>query len=105
MPIIKSAIKRVRQQTKRRSRNLAVKNAVKRDIRAVETAVTGANTKAMDTALREAFSEIDRAVKKGTLHKNTAARRKSQLSKLVTQNTKSEARSSKQTKNSKSKTV
>lgn len=81
MPIIKSAIKRVRQSAKRRSRNLQVKRAIHRDVRAFEDAVEAGNTKLTTEKLREAISEIDRAVKKGTLHKKTAARRKSQLTK------------------------
>ena len=81
MPIIKSAIKRVRQSAKRRSRNLQVKRAIHRDVRAFQDAVDAGDTKLTTEKLREAISEIDRAVKKGTLHKNTAARRKSQLTK------------------------
>lgn len=80
MPIIKSAIKRARQQETRRSRNLQVKRAVHRDTRVVLDAVATGDLTAATAALREAQSEIDRAVKKGALHKNTAARRKSRLS-------------------------
>ena len=80
MPIIKSAIKRARQQETRRSRNLQVKRAVHRDTRGVLDAIAAGDLAAATTALREAQSEIDRAVKKGALHKNTAARRKSRLS-------------------------
>lgn len=81
MPIIKSAMKRVRQAAKRRSHNLQVKRAIHRDIRALEDALQTGDTKATSEKLREAISEIDRAVKKGTIHRNTAARRKSQLTK------------------------
>ena len=81
MPIIKSAIKRVRQQAKRRSRNLQVKRAIHNDIRTFTDAATAGDAKATATALVAAISEIDRAVKKGTLHRNTAARRKSGLQK------------------------
>jgi small subunit ribosomal protein S20 len=83
MPIIKSAIKRVRQQAKRRSHNLQVKRAIHADIRTFTDAVTAGDTKAAGETLVAAISEIDRAVKKGTLHSNTAARRKSQLQKLA----------------------
>ena len=81
MPIIKSAIKRTRQQVKRRAHNLQVKRAVHEDTRTLLDAIGTADVKAVTTALREAQSEIDRAVKKGTIHKNTAARKKSQLAK------------------------
>lgn len=83
MPIIKSAIKRTRQAEKRRSHNLAVKRAVKQDVRSFVDAVEKKDTKAVQETFRAAVSEIDRAVKKGTLHKNTAGRRKSQLSRLA----------------------
>lgn len=83
MPIIKSAIKRARQTTKRRSHNLKVRAAVKLDVRTVLDAVATGDVKATETALRAAQSEIDRAVKKGTLHKNTASRRKSRLVAVV----------------------
>jgi small subunit ribosomal protein S20 len=81
MPIIKSAIKRVRQAAKRRSQNLHVKRQVHRDVRTLEDAIAAGDAKAAVEALREAVSEIDRAVKKGTLHRNTADRRKSSLTK------------------------
>jgi small subunit ribosomal protein S20 len=83
MPIIKSAIKRARQAIVRRSRNLQVKRVVKQDIAALHTALTNGDAEQIKTTLSEAYSEIDRAVKKGTLHKNTAARRKSTLAHAV----------------------
>ncbi len=83
MPIIKSAIKRVRQAAKRRSHNLHVKREVKADIRALQDAIAAGDAKLTTENLRAAVSEIDRAVKKGTLHRNTAARRKSQITKAA----------------------
>jgi ribosomal protein S20 len=83
MPIIKSAIKRAKQSLVRRSRNLQVKRAVKQDITALQTALTAGDAKDIQTKLNAAYSEIDRAVKKHTLHQNTAARRKSQLAHAV----------------------
>ena len=83
MPIIKSAMKRVRQTAKRRSHNLQVKRAIHADVRAVMDAIEAKDAAAAQTAYREAVSEIDRAVKKGTLHKGTAARQKSRLNAKV----------------------
>jgi small subunit ribosomal protein S20 len=83
MPIIKSAIKRAKQALVRRSRNLQVQRAVKQDITALHEALAGGDAKLIQTKLSEAYSEIDRAVKKGTLHKNTAANRKSALAHAV----------------------
>jgi small subunit ribosomal protein S20 len=83
MPIIKSAIKRMRQTAKRRQANVAVKNAVKKDIRVVTDALAAKDVAAVHEAFRAAVSEIDRAVKKGTIHKNTAARKKSRLNEQI----------------------
>lgn len=83
MPIIKSAIKRAKQSLVRRSHNLQVKRAIKQDVGALHTALAAGETNEIQTKLAEAYSEIDRAVKKHTLHANTAARRKSQLAHAV----------------------
>jgi small subunit ribosomal protein S20 len=72
-------MKRARQAEVRRSRNLKVKRAIHNETRAVLDAATAGDAKLTAEKLREAQSEIDRAIKKGTLHKNTAARRKSRL--------------------------
>ncbi len=79
MPIIKSAMKRVRQQEKRRSRNLAAKRAIKRSSKTTLQAIAQEDLKVARTELAQAISLIDKAIKRGTLHKNTGARRKSQL--------------------------
>jgi ribosomal protein S20 len=76
MPIIKSAIKRAKQTVVRRERNVATKRAIK-------SAVKDFMTKPTSKGLSAAQSEIDTAVKKGLLKKNTAARRKSQLAKVA----------------------
>lgn len=83
MPIIKSAMKRAKQAVVRRSRNLSVKRAVKQDISAVQEALVSGDAGEIQAKLSAAYSEIDRAVKKHTIHKNTAARRKSQLAHQV----------------------
>lgn len=91
MPIIKSAIKRAKQALVRRSRNLQVKRAVKQDIATLHAAIVDHDPKLIEKSLSEAYSEIDRAVKKHTIHKNTAARRKSQLAHAVAKSTGAEA--------------
>lgn len=79
MPIIKSAIKRVRQQKKRRARNLQTQRLMKQRIKSVSL---GIEQKKTDQAkLVEAISAVDKAQKKGVLHKKTAARKKSRLTK------------------------
>ena len=76
MPIIKSAIKRAKQTLKRRERNIGIKKDVKT---AVKAFIAAPSAKTLATAQ----SEIDTAVKKGLIKKNTAARRKSALSKIA----------------------
>lgn len=76
MPIIKSAIKRAKQTVKRRERNVATKRTLK-------DAVKAFNAKPTAAALSTAQSAIDTAVKKNVLNKNTASRRKAQLSKIA----------------------
>jgi small subunit ribosomal protein S20 len=73
-----SAKKRIRQNEKRRLRNRAVRSAVRGSVKNAREALTG---KAADSAtvVREAIRTIDRAVTKGIMHRNTAARRKSAL--------------------------
>ena len=85
MPIIKSAMKRTRQAKKHRAYNVAVKSAVKARIKTTRVQIAAQDfTKAHDS-LVSAISELDRAVKKGTLHKRTAARRKSRLTNVYNQ--------------------
>ena len=76
MPIIKSAIKRMKQTAKRRERNVGIKRDIK-------SAVKAFMTKPTSEGLSAAHSELDTAVKKKLLKKNTVARRKSQLSKVA----------------------
>lgn len=76
MPIIKSAIKRMKQTAKRRDRNVATKRDIKD---AVKTFLA----KPTSQALSAAHSELDTAVKKKLLKKNTVARRKAQLAKVA----------------------
>ena len=83
MPIIKSAKKRARQTTVRRQRNVKTKRAMREAIKTVETSV--ADGKKADAAknLPLAYSAIDTALKKNLIHKNKAARKKSQLNAAV----------------------
>lgn len=76
MPIIKSAIKRMRQTAKRRARNVTAKRNL-RD--AVKAFVAKPNAKNLSAAQ----SELDRMVKRNLLPKNTAARRKAKLARTA----------------------
>jgi DNA-binding protein HU-beta len=68
-----------------------VKRAVKHDISELNAAIASGKSDEIQAKLSAAYSEIDRAVKKHTLHKNTAARRKSQLAHAVAKAAGSEA--------------
>ena len=77
-----SAKKRIRQNEKRRLRNRAVRSAVRGNVKSAREALTG-TTADSATVVREAIRAIDRAVTKGIMHRNTAARRKSSLARKL----------------------
>lgn len=83
MPNIKSQIKRVKTNDKKRLQNAAFKSSMKTAIKAVETAVSENNVEAAKNALAFACKKLDKAVSKGIKHKNFASRQKSRLAKLV----------------------
>jgi small subunit ribosomal protein S20 len=78
MPIIKSAKKRVRTSNKAAVRNSKTKRSLKSALKAVHAAITGASKDSRKLESK-AHSELDKAAKKGILHKNKVARKKSQL--------------------------
>ncbi|HYX48873.1 MAG TPA: 30S ribosomal protein S20 [Ktedonobacteraceae bacterium] len=81
MPNNAAARKRMRQEQKRRLHNRSVKSLVKTQITKARTAV--ALDENAEEAVRAAVSELDRAAKKGVIHRNNAARRKSRLMKQL----------------------
>lgn len=80
MPNIKSAEKRVRISEKQNLRNRQIKSVIKTRIRHFDTAVQAGDSDTAQTCYREAVSALDRAARKGTIHKNLASRKKAQLS-------------------------
>jgi small subunit ribosomal protein S20 len=85
MPNNAAAKKRMRQEQKRRAHNRSIKSIVKTEVTKARVAITSsaANTEDAVAAVRAAVSELDRAAKKGVIHKNNAARRKSRLMKQL----------------------
>ncbi len=79
----KSAIKRARQNEIRRQRNKAVKTRCKSVTKEVRTAVATGNIDEAAKKLPIAASALDTAARKGVVHKRTAARKISRLTKLV----------------------
>lgn len=78
-----SALKRARQNEKRRLRNQSRKTRVKHAVRDVRQAVAQNNLEEAQTALKNAIPVIARVAGKGTLHWRTAARKISRLTKQV----------------------
>jgi ribosomal protein S20 len=75
----------MRQEEKRRASNRITKTVVKTQVTKARQAISKAdqNTELSAEAVRLAVSELDKAAKKGVIHKNNAARRKSRLMKQL----------------------
>ena len=75
----KSALKRIRQNAKRRARNSWRLRTMRAAIKKFQNSQTQGILKDATEAYRECSSVIDRTAQKGVIHKNQAARRKSRL--------------------------
>jgi len=85
MPIMKSAKKRLRQNIKQNLRNRSYKSALKTQIKNFLGVVKEGNVQAAEKELHLTIKKIDKAASKGILHKNTASRKKSRLTKKLNQ--------------------
>ncbi len=83
MPIIKSAIKRVKISEKQLKRNSAYKSRVKTFIKKFENALNTESKDVVEQHYRQCVSVLDKAAQKGILAKNTVARKKSLLAKKL----------------------
>ncbi len=83
MPNTRSAAKRVRQSEKRHLRNQAIKSEIKTLVKKCRLAVEAGQPDEARQLARLAESRLDRAAKKGIVHKNTANRRAARLHKAV----------------------
>ena len=79
MANIKSAKKRVLTAERNRVRNVAFKTSIKTALKKVLELATGEDKEALNSAISRAYQLCDKAVSKGILHKNTAARKKSRI--------------------------
>ena len=79
MPNHKSAEKRVRQSERRRLINRSSRAKLRTSIKNLRTALKSSDAKQVGALLPRTVSEIDKAVQKGVLHRNAAARQKSRL--------------------------
>ncbi|MEF2247283.1 MULTISPECIES: 30S ribosomal protein S20 [unclassified Paenibacillus] len=83
MPNIKSAIKRVKTNEKRRALNASQKSALRSAVKVADQALVGTDVEAAKAALVTATKKLDKAVTKGLIHKNAASRKKSRLAKKL----------------------
>jgi small subunit ribosomal protein S20 len=79
----KSALKRIRQSEKRRVRNIAVRTGVRTAVKTTRTALAGGSAEESRTSLARAIQLLDKAVTKGVVHRNAAARKKSRLTRQL----------------------
>jgi small subunit ribosomal protein S20 len=80
---IKSQIKRVKTNEKRRQRNKSVRSAVRTAVRKFREAVEAGNNDEAAELQRAASRALDKAASKGVIHKNQAANRKSAMAKRI----------------------
>ena len=83
MPNTEPAKKRVRQSAARNARNLWRKRRVKNDMSDFLKAVAAGDAAAAEKEMRKAARTLDKVAATGTIHKNTAARRKSRMAAKV----------------------
>jgi small subunit ribosomal protein S20 len=78
-----SALKRARQTTKRTANNRANASRLRTSLRGLRETIEKGDKAAAEKTYRETVSALDKAIQKGTLHANTAARYKSRLNARV----------------------
>lgn len=83
MANIKSAKKRILIAEANRQRNVAFKSSIKTAVKRALELASGEDKEALNSAVSKVYQLCDKAVVKGILHKNTAARKKSRLTLAV----------------------
>ena len=79
----KSAMKRVRQNEKRRVKNKSQRSALRTQLRKTKSTIESKNVETAQAELTKSVRALDRAASKGLIHPNQAARRKSRMVKKV----------------------
>jgi small subunit ribosomal protein S20 len=82
-PITKSAKKALRQSKKRRARNIQRKKTIKKLLKEVENLVYEKKVEEAKKLLPQVYKVLDKAAKTGLIKKNTVARKKSRISRLL----------------------
>lgn len=85
MPKIKSAQKRVRSSERQRVRNKSIRSLTKTSVIKAEKLIFSGEQESARESVVAAVSSLDKAVGKGIIHANNAARRKSRLMKKLNQ--------------------
>ncbi|MCA1031818.1 30S ribosomal protein S20 [Bacillus timonensis] len=85
MPNIKSAIKRVKTSNERRAHNATIKSAMRTAVKNFEALVSNNDAENAKSAFLVASSKLDKAARKGLIHKNVANRQKSRLAKKLSE--------------------
>lgn len=83
MPITKSAKKALRGSKTKKTRNDRNKKNIKESIKKIEKLLKDKKVAEAKKVLPQAYKAIDKAAKRGVIKKNTAARKKSQLSRIT----------------------
>ena len=78
-----SAKKRIRQNIKQRARNRSRKELIKTELKAFTVAAASGDANKAEAELRKVASRLDKVASKGSIHKNTAARKRSRLARRV----------------------
>ena len=83
MPNIKSAKKRVKVTETKTLQNKMFKSAMKTSVKKYKAAIAEGNKELAEKTYLEAVGMVDRAVSKGIIHKNNAARKKSRFTRML----------------------
>lgn len=83
MANLKSSKKDLKRNAKNRAKNLEVKSSLKTYVKKVRVAAAKGDATATTANLATAVSKLDKAVQRGVIHKNQAARRKSRIAKAA----------------------
>ncbi len=86
MAITKSAQKAARQNVRRRKRNLAYKDKIKKLQKQLKSLISQNKAKEAKTILPQIYKSLDKAAKVGIIKKNTADRKKARITKLINRN-------------------
>lgn len=83
MPNIKSAIKRVKKNDSNRQHNVMIKSAMRTSIKNFDAKASSNDVEGAKEAFLIATKKVDKAARKGLIHKNKASREKSRLAKKL----------------------